>query len=401
MTRDAESGNVPSVPERGMKVLILPPAPVVSSSADPFPVCDPAELYRMWHPPPSAPVSSPISYPLVPVRRGKLFADKPEKIGPIPLHEVQFLLVRLRDRLRNVGNVKMTLALRLPHEPGTLLEQLMAIPFKNTLEGNERGRREWHKVLEITAGVLHLVGRRLAEEGEYRTAMECLTQAMTHYAHLDEAAYTGWIEGIGEDMDNIPPEERWSPSFAARKKGIAPWDLQRYFEAYQREFMTESGRYVFMNPACGKDPVFRSPSFPVQRAYLPEEGTLVSRRFQDVWRKMPLSRRFLLSRPLGRIRGSENRNAAGLLDTIAWRAARHRFDFNVALQWITKAIHALDTVLREDPEVAFARLVIDGHTFTYGGLLGHSDQFALWCDDIRLPKTAAGVEVYFLPVISP
>ena len=338
-------------------------------------------------------------YPIVPFGKPPESENDSDIPRPLTLQEVQNLLVKLRKQLTKITNVKARLSMKYYGEPGKLSEQLMAIPFKNTLSKADQNSHDWHKALEITAAILHLIGRRLVEEREYQSAMEYFTQAMIHYSALDASAYVGWIDGICADMDKVPTETK-SQLSVHHRKALTIWNLQETFNAYRNEFMSESGRYVFMPPMYSSEPIVKSVELPARQTYQPEEGVLISKQFEVFWKKMSWGQRFLLGRPLNRIRASGNYSAAGLLDTIAWHASRKQWDAAFVNRWITKAIYALDSVLREDENLILARLVIDQHTFTYGGVLGHSDDFVLFASEENLPNEAQGVQVYFLFVES-
>lgn len=351
-------------------------------------------------------------YPIVPAGSG---SKPPEKEdfdipGPMTLAQVNILLDRVRMKLSDVPLVREVLQTKFTEDMSKLGEQIMAIPFKNVLAVEEQKNRAWQRALEIVAALLHLLGRRLLAEKEYEMAMEYFTQAMVHYTALDDSAYIGWIDGICVDMDKVP-QEVLPPLAREKPEGLPMWDLQEAFREYRHEFMSASGRYVFIPPPYVSEPVsqtrvsqtrvsqtplLRSFSVTTGRPYIPEPGTVISKRFEVYWNRMPLTQRFLLHRPLGRIRQSGNHYAAGLLDAIAWNASRKLFDPTFVHRWITKAIYALDTVLREDETLQLARMTIDGHIFTYGGALGHAKDFVLFADEDHLPKEAKGVQVYFI-----
>lgn len=335
-------------------------------------------------------VSDSGDYPIVPAGKG-LPANIDITQHLSMLEEVERVLEAAKKRMSGVTNVAMTLKLKEPGLVARFQDLLLGIPLKQHISQQPRARN-WHILLEETAAVLHILGRRLYLEGEYRAALDFLNRSLGHYLSLDVGLYEGWIQGVQANIRDLPSQ------VSGERKIRIPFTLTAALEAYRREFMTESGRYSFAPPSHPVEDIFGPPDFRnvqgLQREIVSSPSSLpaipvVRNVFEEEWEKLSWGRRLLLSRPLYRLRAAENQSAMEILSQMTWWMRKKSMNPIMMEKMIGKAIHVLDVFLNRSPRDTVAQIVVEGFPITHPHYVRRQEEFIFY-DAIE------GVDVYYI-----
>lgn len=338
----------------------------------------PADSYHL-----SAPPSAP-TFPRFPAQKKSPLLQQSQSW----LRQVQH---GLRDGVERVGSV-LDINRIVPDfvDPRyfkmTYQAMLMAIPSGMDVAVKPDEKVLWHDLWREAAAMMHLIGRRLLEEGHSPMAMALMLRAEALVLSLEDRNREEWAALIRREIVEMPAVHEYSsrPTLPVVRKTLGLWRLESAMALYARE----------MEMRSPTDPIeILSPPRPpgsVSQADIPT-AEMVLGPFESAWREMGEGRTILLEGAVDRVFKIYNPAAITMLDQVVRVSEAAGFDKTAVEILLSKAIRTLDAVLQVNRNVIVFRMKIGG--MRIDNVASRTDAMLVrWGGRRPLPE---GVEVYY------